>query len=163
MDNAVTSFPCNDGVRMPYPIRICLDIIEQKGIQSENLYRHSINKSQVEAICDAINKDKIESKIDELNSEPNLACAIVKKFLKELKSPLIPDEFISLLDKCDSNISDKDLQRKVDQLKRIISTMPQTNFDTMFYLTMHFHKILNKVCLKIFFFIRLNYSNSFFF
>ena len=31
LENAVASFTCNDNVKMPAPIRICIDIIEQKG------------------------------------------------------------------------------------------------------------------------------------
>lgn len=31
LDNAVTHFASNDGVKVPYPIRICIDVIEQKG------------------------------------------------------------------------------------------------------------------------------------
>jgi RalA-binding protein 1 len=146
LENVVQSFPCNDGVQMPYPIRICLDVIESKGIETENIYKsHSINKSHLEAFCDFVNKEKIETKLDELNAEPNLACGVLKKFLKELKSPLIPDEFITLLDKCDSNISDKDVANKIDSLKKSLARMPQINYDTISYLIMHFHKILNKV------------------
>ena len=131
---------------MPYPIRICLDIIETKGIESEHIYKsHSINKSHLEQVCDYINKDKIENKLDELNAEPNLACGIIKKFLKELKSPLIPDEIITLLEKCDSNIPDKEYANKIEHLKRILGKMPQANYDTIAYLLIHFYRVLNKV------------------
>ena len=144
LENAIISFPSNDGVKIPYPIRICLDIIEQKGIENENIYRHTYNKSQVEAICDAINKDIMDTKLDELNAEPTLACAIVKKFFKELKSSLIPDEFVNVLDKCDSSISDKDMHNKVEHVKKILFKLPQANFDCVAYLLMHFYRILNK-------------------
>jgi hypothetical protein len=143
LENAVASFPCNDGVKMPYPLRICLDIIEQKGVGIDNLYRHHGNKSHMEPVFDLINRDKIDTKLEELNAEPNMACAIVKKFLKELKSPLIPDDFVTILDKCDSSISDKDYHNKIEQVKRIIGKMPPANFDTVAYLIMHFYRILN--------------------
>ena len=150
LENVVKSFPCNDGVQTPYPIRICLDIVESKSLETDNIYKsHSINKSQLETLCDFINKNKIELKLDELNAEPNLACGVLKKFLKELKSPLVPDEFVTLLDKCDSNISDKDVANKIDSLKRILHKMPQINYDTVSYLLIHFYRVLNKVGLVI--------------
>lgn len=142
LENAVRSFPSNDGVKVPAPIRICLDIIEQKGIENEHLYRRSVNKSQLETICDFINNNRIESKLDELNSDPNFACAVIKKFLRELKSPLMNDDVLNILEKVDSNVSDKEIVAKVELLKKQIGRMPQPNLDTFAYLIMHFHRIL---------------------
>lgn len=144
LENAVASFPCNDNVKMPAPIRICIDIIEQKGIEMDIIYRRSVNKSLLETICDSINNDKMESRMEELNGDPNLACALIKKFLRELKVPLINDEILNMFDKCDSSISDKDVSTKIDQLKRIIGRLPVANRDTFTYLIMHFHRVLNK-------------------
>lgn len=155
MENAVRSFPSNDGVKVPAPIRICLDIIEQKGVDSE-LYRRSVNKSNLESLCEVINSNKIETRLDELNAEPALACAVVKKFLRDLKSPVISDEVLSVIEKCDSNISDKDT--KVQFLKKQIEKIPQPNLDTFTYLVMHFYRILYKVSLLSCFYFS-NYFN----
>ena len=130
---------------MPVPIRICLDIIETQGIESENLYRRNINKSQLESICDSINNNRIESKIDELNADPNLCGAIVKRFLRELKAPLINDEMLTTLDKFDFGISDKDVETKVEFLKKLLSKLPSANYEIVAYIIMHCHKIFNKV------------------
>lgn len=140
----MANYASNDGVKVPYPIRMCIDIIEQKGIEMETIYRHSTNKSQIESICESINMDKIESRLDELNNDPNMACAIVKKFFKELKSPLVPDDALSSLDKFDPNLA-ADKSQKVDYLKKVISKMPQTNYETFAYMIMHFHRVLKKV------------------
>ena len=116
------------------------------GIESEHLYRRSVNKSQLESICDSINHNRIETRLDELNAEPNLCGAIIKKFLRELKAPLINDETLTTLDKFDTGISDKEVETKSDFLKKLISTkLPQANFEIVAYLTMHFHRILAKV------------------
>lgn len=110
----------------------------------DTIYRRSVNKSLLESICDSINNDKMESRMDEINAEPNLACALIKKFLRELKVPLINDEILNMFDKCDSSISDKDVSTKIEQLKRIIGRLPIANRDTFTYLIMHFHRVLNK-------------------
>ena len=31
LENTIAAFPCNDGINIPYPIRMCFDIIEEKG------------------------------------------------------------------------------------------------------------------------------------
>ncbi len=116
-----------------------------KEIESETVYRKSVNKSQLEMICDSINNGYLDSRLDELKTDANLNCAIIKKFLRELKSPILTEDFINMLEKCDSNISDKDLHNKIESLKKIITKMPQPNFDTFSYLIMHFHRVLNKV------------------
>ena len=113
LENSIAAFACNDGVKIPSPIRICMDIIETKGIESEIIYRRSVNKTQLESICEAINNDRIETRLDELNSDPCLACAILKKFVRELKSHLVADEIVAVMEKCDANISDKEFSTKV--------------------------------------------------
>jgi hypothetical protein len=145
----VANFASNDGVKVPYPIRVCIEIIEQKGIDNETIYRHSTNKSQIESICESINNDKIESRLDELNSDPNLACAIVKKFFKELKSPLVSDELLSSLEKFDPSLA-SDKMQKIDYIKKVIAKMAQANFETFAYMIMHFHRVLNKVDILIY-------------
>lgn len=146
LENAVCSYLANDGVRVPYPIRICIDVIEQKGIENENIYRHHANKSHLESICESICNDAFETRLDELNSDPNLACAIIKKFLKELKSPLVPDDLLNLVDKCESN----DKEQKIENLKKVLAKFPQSNLDTVSYLIMHFHQVLKKASLRNF-------------
>lgn len=141
-ENAVRYFASSDGVKVPYPIRICIDVIEQKGIDNENIYRHSTNKSLIESICESINNDKIESRLDELNADPNLACGVIKRFLKESKSPLVTDECIALIDKFDPNLA-TDKMQKVEHLKRSISKLPAVNFETFAYLVMHFYRVLS--------------------
>jgi hypothetical protein len=65
--------------------------------------------------------------------------------LRELKQPLINDDLVNLLDKCDVAISDKEITTKVEYLKKLIAKMPQINLDTFAYLIMHFHRVLIKV------------------
>jgi hypothetical protein len=31
LENTVAAFPCHDGIKIPHPIRICFEIIEEKG------------------------------------------------------------------------------------------------------------------------------------
>ena len=140
----MTSFGCTDGVNIPAPIRICMDIIETKAIESETIYRRSVNKTQLESLCDSINNDRIETRLDELSNEPNLACAIIKKFIRELKMPLVADDIIVIFDKCDANLSDKEFSTKIEYLKRIINRMAPPNRDTFTYLIMHFYRMIHR-------------------
>jgi hypothetical protein len=32
LETTISAFPCNDGINIPYPIRMCFDIIEGNGI-----------------------------------------------------------------------------------------------------------------------------------
>jgi RalA-binding protein 1 len=146
LEDAVRLFPCSDGVRVPAPVRLCLDLIEQSGLESEQLYRARAPKAQLEAVCEAASLGHLEAKLPELRADPNLACALVKRFLRELKAPLLSDELVAALDKCDASVSDKDTAAKVAALKRhIFARMPQPNLDTFAYVTVHFYRVLCKV------------------
>ena len=98
----------------------------------------------MESICDSINIDRIETRLEELNADPCLACAILKKFLRELKSHLVADEIIAVMDKCDANISDKEFSTKIEYLKKIFNKMALPNRDTFAYIIMHFHRVFSK-------------------
>jgi hypothetical protein len=50
---------------------------------------------------------------------------------------------LNTLDKFDAGISDKDAETKIEFLRKLISKMPQSNYELVAYLVMHFHKILN--------------------
>lgn len=83
----------------------------------------------------------METRLDELNADPNLACAIIKKFLKESKTPLVTDDVIGLIEKFDPSLA-TDKMQKVEHLRRSISKLPPANFETFAYLVMHFHRML---------------------
>jgi hypothetical protein len=78
-----------------------------------------------------------------LNSNPLLASAVIKKFLRELKSPLINDELLVSFDKCDT-ISNKDAALKVENISNVISRLAPANRDTFSFLIVHLSKVILK-------------------
>jgi hypothetical protein len=68
----------------------------------------------------------------------------MKKFIRELKLPLVTDDIILVMDKCDANISDKEFSTKIEYLKRIVNKMAPPNRDTFSYMIMHFHRMFSK-------------------
>jgi len=58
--------------------------------------------------------------------------------------PLVADDIIVVMDKCDANISDKEFTTKIEYLKRIINKMAPANRDTFSYLIMHFYRMIRR-------------------
>lgn len=142
LENTVAAFPCHDGINIPYPIRICFEIIEEKGLECEGIYRRIRNKSQIDSIFEAINKN-FESKLTEISSDPLIAASIIKKFFRDLKVPLINDDLINLFEKCEQ-ISDKEVELKIEAIRKTFKKMPVANRDTFSVLIVHLSKMMQK-------------------
>ncbi len=123
-----------------------------EGLACEGIYRRHLNKSQIEILFETAN-DNFDSKINNLNADPFIAAAIVKKFLRELKTPLISDELLTSFDKCES-ISNKELELKIETVQELVKQMPNSNRDLFSYLMVHLNKLIRNVIWKkkIFFF-----------
>lgn len=85
-----------------------------------------------------------ESVFDEINADPLIAASIVKKFLRELTLPLVHDDLLNLFEKCEQ-LADKEVDLKIEAVKKAFKKMPPSNRDTLSFLIVHLSKVLQKV------------------
>jgi len=157
LKKTLEKFGCTNSFKIPAPIGMCIYIIERNAKNSETIYRRYLeNTTLFEFVCDSINNHRMETILDELRNEPNLACEIIMKFLRELKEPLIPDDIIEQINSAHVEISDKESIRNMENLERIIFYLMATaNHDTFAYLIRHFSRMLeynhqNKIEIDLF-------------
>jgi hypothetical protein len=74
-----------------------------------------------------------------------IAASIIKKFFRDLKVPLINDDLINLFEKCEQ-ISDKEVELKIEAIRKTFKKMPVANRDTFSVLIVHLSKMMQKVC-----------------
>jgi hypothetical protein len=133
-------YPCNDGIQIAYPIRICIDIIDEKGIDLEGIYKKQADKTHLREIRNLIDSRDDETYIQDLKTNPYLAAGIIKKYLSDLKTPLFNDEIITALEL----ISEKNIDHKIELINNILDKLPQANRDLFSFLIIHLTKISKK-------------------
>jgi hypothetical protein len=102
-----------------------------------------LNKAQIEILFETAN-EHFDSKITNLTSDPLIATAIIKKFLRELKTQLIPEELLTSFDKCEA-ISNKELELKIESVQKLVKQIPNPNRDLFSYLMVHLNKVIRNV------------------
>ncbi len=79
-----------------------------------------------------------------------IAASIIKKFFRDLKVPLINDELLNLFEKCEQ-ISDKDVDLKIETIKKTLKKLPSANRDTFSFLIVHLSKVMQAVSFNLYF------------
>ena len=68
---------------------VCLTELESKWLDTEGLYRVAGPIGQVRVLAEELNKGRFDLLRDQ--NDPHVLTAILKKFLKELPNPMVPN------------------------------------------------------------------------
>ena len=74
---------------VPLVVMSCLKELENKWLDTEGLYRVAGPMGQVRVLAEELNKGRLN--LLENHSDPHVLTGILKKFLKELPNPVIPN------------------------------------------------------------------------
>ncbi|GMT25509.1 hypothetical protein PFISCL1PPCAC_16806 [Pristionchus fissidentatus] len=117
------------------PIVRCVVALENKGLQTEGVYRRSGNKALITKALVVLCHKKEVPRLEVQDSEVLTGC--IRNFLSPayLRDPLIPktsrDEFVRAA-----------VTGKAEALQRAIVDLPQPNRDTLAYLCVHWLKVI---------------------
>ena len=74
---------------VPLVMTVCLTELESKWLDTEGLYRLAGPIGQVRVLAEELNKGRFDLLRDQ--NDPHVLTAILKKFLKELPNPIVPN------------------------------------------------------------------------
>lgn len=129
--------------KVPLIITKCIEEVENRGLDTEGIYRISGGNSAIVAIENAfasIDSDqKSLVKLDEvLDGDINAVTSALKRYLRKLPEPLIPyslyDEFIKV---SSNNAANKHEKRTYDLKVNVLSKLPSANKHALFLLCKH--------------------------
>ncbi|GIY84234.1 rho GTPase-activating protein 12 [Caerostris darwini] len=122
--------------KVPKFVSTCIEVIEDKELTADGLYRASGNLSQVQKIRIHVNQDDYSCLTDE--EDVHVLTGALKMFFREMKEPLFP---FNMFDKFLNAIALPDASSKLEALKRLVHKMPEPNHETLRVLLEHLLRV----------------------
>ncbi|XP_017045604.1 rho GTPase-activating protein 22 isoform X3 [Drosophila ficusphila] len=128
----------------------CCDLIEQKYRRStqpiEGIYRQCGDYNKIQTLRFSIDANDYDA-LRQPDVDIHTLTGVLKLFLREIKSPLVSVNEAKTFIGSPNQWLLTDLSVKLDNLKRLIRSVPESNRDTMDYIFGHFNR-LTKVPLQ---------------
>eukprot|EP00117_Sycon_ciliatum_P040058 scpid13977/ scgid4671/ Rho GTPase-activating protein 21-A; Rho-type GTPase-activating protein 21-A len=132
-----------DGSKIPLFVELCVDHIEQHGIESGGIYRVSGKKPSVDKLQEDFAKDPLNTTIDIEEMNVNVVASAMKSFFRRLPEPLIPTPILAPLAKSLSTANE--LEDQLQDMKVLINAgVPSTHFTLLKYLCRHLNRVAEK-------------------
>lgn len=151
-----------ENVEVPLIITKCLVEVEMRGLDMEGIYRISGGNSAIVAIENAFSNIGASPALDEkqllklqeaMSGDINAVTSALKRYFRKLPDPLIPyaiyDDFIKV-----SSGGNTKVEKKVADLKKVASKLPNANKHTLYLLCKHLSLVSSFANLN-----RMNYKN----
>ncbi|XP_074661157.1 uncharacterized protein LOC141913882 isoform X2 [Tubulanus polymorphus] len=135
---AVARSRSHDGIMLPAIFRECIDYIEEHGLSCEGIYRISGVKSKIQSLKDSYNRGR---PVFLYEHEPNIVASLLKLFLRELPEPVLTTQ---LMPKFEEASTIKDVRKKVDGFKQLITELPEPNRLLVSWMIVHMTRIIQR-------------------
>ncbi|KAG8194018.1 hypothetical protein JTE90_003619 [Oedothorax gibbosus] len=122
--------------KVPKFVSTCIEVIEEKELTADGLYRASGNLSQVQKIRIHVNQDDYACLDDE--EDVHVLTGALKMFFREMKEPLFP---FNMFDRFMNAIALPDASSKLEALKKLVIKLPEENYETLKFLLKHLLRV----------------------
>ncbi|XP_077482911.1 rac GTPase-activating protein 1 [Stigmatopora argus] len=124
--------------RIPALIVQCVKEIERRGLQERGLYRVPGSERQIKSLRDRFSGPRAQLQLNGV-SDIHVVCGLLKDFLRKLEEPLVTFKLHGTFTAA-SEIVDE--QKSSAAMIRAVSELPGPNRDTLAFLVLHFHKVI---------------------
>ncbi|XP_061470454.1 GEM-interacting protein isoform X2 [Rhineura floridana] len=133
---------------VPFIVVKCTSEIESRALGVQGIYRISGAKARVERLCQAFENGR---RLVELSDHsPHDITGVLKHFLKELSSPVLPytlyDDFMALSRNLQRTTGDdsETLADPIKSTKDLLSKLAATNYNTLQHLIAHLYRVAER-------------------
>ncbi|CAN2389034.1 regulation of cell shape [Pristimantis euphronides] len=128
-----------ENTTVPYFVQMCIEAVEERGLDADGLYRVSGNLSTIQKLRFVVNQEEKLNLDDSQWEDIHVVTGALKMFFRELPDPLFPHSFFEQFVEA-IKISESD--RQIRTLRTLVSRLPPCNRDTMKALFEHLRKIV---------------------
>uniref|UniRef100_A0A8C6U7Q3 Rho GTPase activating protein 12 n=1 Tax=Neogobius melanostomus TaxID=47308 RepID=A0A8C6U7Q3_9GOBI len=125
---------------VPKFVRMCIDHVENTGLDVDGLYRVSGNLAVIQKLRFAVNHDEKIELDDSKWEDIHVTTGALKMFFRELPEPLFSytsfNDFVNAI-KC------QDHKQRVNSIRDLIKKLPKPNHDTMQLLFKHLRRVID--------------------
>eukprot|EP00842_Homolaphlyctis_polyrhiza_P002985 jgi/Hompol1/3688/HPOL_001664-RA len=124
----------------------CITAINERGLESQGIYRLSGNAATIQRIKALVNQKNL-SELDDESLDLNVVSGLLKLYFRELKNPLIPFDFYDRFIAC---MKIDDYNERLIEIKNLVQTLPKIHYDVLEFLMRHLvvvasHSAVNKM------------------
>lgn len=137
---SLTSLCQRENTSVPNFVKMCIDHVENTGLNIDGLYRVSGNLAVIQKLRFAVNHDEKVDLNDSKWEDIHVTTGALKMFFRELPEPLFSygsfNDFVNAI-KC------SDYKQRVNSIKDLIKKLPKPNHDTMQILFKHLRRVVD--------------------
>ncbi|XP_062415124.1 rho GTPase-activating protein 12b isoform X5 [Pungitius pungitius] len=137
---SLTSLCQRETTSVPNFVTMCIDHVENTGLDVDGLYRVSGNLAVIQKLRFAVNHDETVDLNDSKWEDIHVTTGALKMFFRELPEPLFTygsfDDFVDAI-KC------SDYKQRLNSIKELIKKLPNPNHDTMQGLFKHLRRVID--------------------
>ncbi|XP_040023118.2 rho GTPase-activating protein 12b isoform X3 [Gasterosteus aculeatus] len=137
---SLTSLCQRETTSVPNFVTMCIDHVENTGLDVDGLYRVSGNLAVIQKLRFAVNHDETVDLNDSKWEDIHVTTGALKMFFRELPEPLFTygsfDDFVDAI-KC------SDYKQRVNSIQDLIKKLPKPNHDTMQGLFKHLRRVID--------------------
>uniref|UniRef100_A0A3P8PBM8 Rho GTPase activating protein 12 n=1 Tax=Astatotilapia calliptera TaxID=8154 RepID=A0A3P8PBM8_ASTCA len=137
---SLTSLCQRENTSVPNFVTMCIDHVENTGLNIDGLYRVSGNLAVIQKLRFAVNHDEKVDLNDSKWEDIHVTTGALKMFFRELPEPLFSygsfNDFVNAI-KC------SDYKQRVNSIKDLIKKLPKPNHDTMQILFKHLRRVVD--------------------
>ncbi|XP_076617383.1 rho GTPase-activating protein 12-like isoform X3 [Chaetodon auriga] len=136
---SLTSLCQRENTSVPNFVKMCIEHVENTGLNIDGLYRVSGNLAVIQKLRFAVNHDEKVDLNDSKWEDIHVTTGALKMFFRELPEPLFTygsfNDFVNAI-KC------SDYKQRVNSIKDLIKKLPKPNHDTMQGLFKHLRRVI---------------------
>uniref|UniRef100_A0A672GSU5 Rho GTPase activating protein 12 n=1 Tax=Salarias fasciatus TaxID=181472 RepID=A0A672GSU5_SALFA len=136
---SLSSLALREGVSVPGFVRMCMEHVENTGLDVDGLYRVSGNLAVIQKLRFAVNHDERVDLRDSQWEDIHVTTGALKMFFRELPEPLFT--YGGFGDFVDA-IKNPDYQQRLGSIRDLVQRLPRPNRDTLQALFQHLRRVI---------------------
>ncbi|XP_060796112.1 rho GTPase-activating protein 12b isoform X9 [Neoarius graeffei] len=136
---SMTSLCSRENTSVPNFVRMCIEHVENTGLNVDGLYRVSGNLAVIQKLRFAVNHDEKVDLADSKWEDIHVITGALKMFFRELPEPLFTyshfNDFVNA-------IKNLDYKQRLQAIKDLIKQLPKPNQETMQVLFRHLKRVI---------------------
>ncbi|XP_055031097.1 rho GTPase-activating protein 12b isoform X4 [Misgurnus anguillicaudatus] len=137
---SLTALCQREGTSVPNFVKMCIEHVENTGLNVDGLYRVSGNLAVIQKLRFAVNHDEKINLEENKWEDIHVTTGALKMFFRELPEPLFT--YTSFNDFVEA-IKNSDYKQRVQSIKDLIKQLPKPNQETMKVLFQHLKRVID--------------------